>query len=82
MGTQETIIYWLVMRNQRYDTLLPILIFWAAFDRKMGVATTHAPMGIEPQNPPKKLAHFCFKFLIFDNKVEIFKIRYIFTSGA
>ena len=55
MGTQETIIYRLVKRNQLFDTILPILILWVNFVRKMGVATTRAPMGLGPRfSKPKQ----------------------------
>ena len=43
MGVQQTIIYRLVMRNLSYDAYFSVLIFWATFGRKMGVATTCTP---------------------------------------
>ena len=51
MGTQETIIYRLVVRNLSYDAYFSVLIFWG----KMGVATTrpHAPLifwGLQTQS--------------------------------
>ena len=39
MGTQETIIYLLFVRNPSYDDYFSVLIFWAAFDVNKGVAT-------------------------------------------
>ena len=56
MGTQETIIYRLLVLNQRYSTKVPISIFGALFGGKMGVAAMPAPKGLGPQNPTKKLA--------------------------
>ena len=56
-GTQETIIYRFVMINQRYGNILQILIFWATFGGEIGVATTHANMGLGPQNAAKIWAH-------------------------
>ena len=57
MGTQGTIIYRLLLRNQCFGLYLPISIFWVLFGGKMGVAATLAPLGLGPQNPTKKLAH-------------------------
>ena len=57
MGTQETIIYRLVVRNQSYEAYFSVLIVWATFGGKMGVANTRAPYGLGPPNPTKKLAH-------------------------
>ena len=57
MGTQGTIIYRLLLRNQCFGLYLPISIFWVLFGGKMGVAATPAPLGLGPQNPTKKLAH-------------------------
>ena len=58
MGNQETIIYRLVVRNRCYDSYFSVLIFWATFGGKMGVATTRAPNGLWPPNPAKKLARW------------------------
>ena len=58
MGAQEAIIYRLVMINPSYDAYLSLLIFWATFGGKMGVATTRAPYSLGPPNPMKKLAHW------------------------
>ena len=44
MGYQETIIDRLVVRNTSYDAYFSVLIFWATFGGKMGVATTRALM--------------------------------------
>ena len=57
-GFQETIIYWLVLRNPGYVAYFSFLIFWATFGRKMGVATTLTPSGLKPSNRTKKLAHW------------------------
>ena len=57
LGTQETIIYRLVVRNLSYDAYFSFLIFWATFGGKMGVGTTCAPFSLGPPNPTKKLAH-------------------------
>ena len=54
MGTQETIIYRLVVRNSSYDAYFSVLIFRATFGGKMGVATTRALYGLGPPNPTKK----------------------------
>ena len=43
VGAQETIIYRLVMRNHDYVVYFSILIFYATFGGKMGVATMQAP---------------------------------------
>ena len=43
MGTQETIIYRLVIRNPKYDAYFSFLIFYATFGGKIGVVTTCAP---------------------------------------
>ena len=51
MQTQENIIY------PSYDAYFSVLIFWATFGGKIGVATTHAPYGLGPSNLTKKLAH-------------------------
>ena len=52
MGFQ-TIIYRLVMRNLRLRSLFFSFDFRATFGRKMGVATTRAPNGLEPPNQTK-----------------------------
>ena len=51
--TQETIIYRLVVSNPSYDAYFSVLIFWATskFNGKIGVATKHAPYGLEPPRP-------------------------------
>ena len=49
MGTQETIIYRLVVRNPSNG---------ATLGGKMGVATTGAPNGLGSRNPAKKLAQW------------------------
>ena len=41
MGTQETILYRLVARNQSYDAYFSVLIFLATFGGKMGVANRY-----------------------------------------
>ena len=56
MGTQETIIYRLVMRSSSYDAYFSFLIFWATFGGKMGVAIMRAPNGLGPPNLTKKFA--------------------------
>ena len=48
MGTQETTIYRLVMRNQSYDVYFSIL----------GAVNTRAPNGLGPPDPTKKLANW------------------------
>ena len=53
MGTQETIIYRLVVRNPGYDGYFSVLIFLATFGGKMGVATTRALMVWGLQIRPK-----------------------------
>ena len=53
----ETIIYQLVMINLSNDAYFSVLIFWATFDRKMGVATTPPPNGLGAPNRIKKLAN-------------------------
>ena len=58
MGTQETIIYRLVVQNPSYDAYFLVLIFLATFGGKMGVATTRALNGLGPPNPTKKLGHW------------------------
>ena len=58
MGVQDTIIYRLVMRNLSYNAYFSVLIFWATFGGKMGVATTRAPNGLGPPHPTKKLDHW------------------------
>ena len=39
MGTQETIIYRLVVINPSYDAYFSFLIFWVTFCDKLGVAS-------------------------------------------
>ena len=56
MVAQKTIIYRLVMRNLSYEAYFSVLIFWATFGGKMGVATTRAPNGLGPLKTTKKLA--------------------------
>ena len=53
MGTQETIIYRLVLRNYDFDAFLKKSIFGG----KMDVAATLAPMGLGPQDPIRKVTH-------------------------
>ena len=48
MGTQETIIYRLPVRNLSYDAYFWFLIFWATFGGKMGVATTRTVYVLGP----------------------------------
>ena len=55
MGTQETIIYRLVMINSSYDAHFRFRFFGLLFAGKMGVATMRAPNSLEPPNPTKKL---------------------------
>ena len=57
IGGQETIIYRLVMRILCYDAYFSVLIFWATFGGKVGVATTRALNGLRPPNQTKTLAH-------------------------
>ena len=57
MGTQETIIYRLVMSNIGFGPYLPFSIFRALSGPKKGRGPTRAPMGLGPQNPSKKLTH-------------------------
>ena len=81
MGTQETIIYRLLVRNLSYDAYFSVLIFLATFGGKMGVATTRAHNGLGPPNPTKKLARWVdlldqplsrnHVFKIFMDKCEI-----------
>ena len=54
MGTQETIIYRLVMRNPSYDANFSFS--WVTFGGKMGVAATRPPSCLGPSNLTKKLA--------------------------
>ena len=54
LGTQETIIYRLVMRNLNYD-LFFVLDFWATNGGKIGVAITRAPNGLGRPNSTKKI---------------------------
>ena len=56
MGTRETIIYRLMIRNPSYDAYCSFLIFRPTFGGKMGMATTRAPIDLGPLNPTKKLA--------------------------
>ena len=56
MGTQEAIIYRLVMRNLSYDAYISFLIFLATFGEKVGVATTRPLIVWGLQT--KKLAHW------------------------
>ena len=53
MGTQETIIYRLAMRNHDLDVFLKYI-----FGGKRGVAATLVPKGLGPHVPAKKLAHW------------------------
>ena len=55
MGTQETNIYRLLVRNQCFGDQFQISIFWALIGGKMGVAATPAPKGLGPKNLTKKL---------------------------
>ena len=66
MGTQGTIIYRLLLRNQCFGLYLPISIFWVLF------GATPAPLGLGPQNPTKKLAHVgvLLGHLLSQNKVS------------
>ena len=54
MGSQETIIYRLVVRNSSYDAYFSFLIVCVTFGEKMGVATTRAPNGLGSPNWPKR----------------------------
>ena len=58
MGTQETIIYRLVMRNHSFGPYLPFSIFWALRGPKKGRGPTRTGMGLGPQNLTIKLAHW------------------------
>ena len=58
MGTQETIIYRLVMRNHSFGPYLPFSIFLALRGPKKGRGPTRTGMGLGPQNLTKKLAHW------------------------
>ena len=51
VGAQENIIDRMVMKNPGHGDYFPILIFWATFGMKMGMATTHTPNGLGPPNP-------------------------------
>ena len=57
MGTQETIIYRLVLRNPSFGPYLLFSIFWALMGPKKGRGPTDTPRGLGPQNPTKKLTH-------------------------
>ena len=56
MGTQETIIFRVVLRNPSYDAYFSVLGFLATFGGKMGVATMRTPNSLGPPNPNKKFA--------------------------
>ena len=58
MGTQETIIYRLVMRNHSFGPYLPFSIFLALRGPKKGRGPTRTGMGLGPQNLTIKLAHW------------------------
>ena len=54
VGTQETIIYRLVIRNHRYDpydAYFSILMFLAGFHGKMGFSTIWVTKGLRSQKP-------------------------------
>ena len=51
MGTQVTIIYRLLFRNQCFGPYLPISILRVHFGGKMGVVAYPAPLGLAPQFP-------------------------------
>ena len=57
MGTQEIIIYRLVVINLNYYYYFLVLTFWTIIGGKMGVATTRTSYGSGPPAPTKKLAH-------------------------
>ena len=56
IGAQETIIYWLVMRNQVMVLIFNFCFFWR--ENKMGVAIRRAPYGLGPPNPTKLWAYW------------------------
>ena len=58
MGTQETIIYRLVMRNPSFGPYLQFWIFWALDWPKNGRGPKHAHMGLGSQNPTNNLTHW------------------------
>ena len=67
---QMAFIYRLVMRNPSFQACFRILIFWAFFGVKMGVAAMLAFKGLGPQNPTKNLTHLVTCYL--ENKFSKF----------
>ena len=59
--------YYLLISDEKSKyylrSLFLIFDFLATFGGKTGVATTHAPNGLGPSDPTKKLAHFVDIFL-------------------
>ena len=79
MVIQETIIYRLVMKNHGFEPYLPYSIFWTVLGPKEGVAPQIPiiDMGLEPQNPTKKLTNLidllftCYLEVVFPNFLNL-----------
>ena len=86
MGTQETVIYRMVVRNPRYGANFSFLIFRANFGRKMGVASMRTPNGPRSRNPAKNnLTHwvdFLGQTLSRNHVFEIFKVNLLLSNHA
>ena len=54
-GPIRRLHYKLVLRNSSYSAYFSFVNLWAAFDLKMGVATTHASNGLGlPKSKPNQ----------------------------
>ena len=88
MGTQETIIDRLVMRNPRYDAYFWFLIFLGHFGQENACGHHAPPNGLGPPNPTKKLANWLdlsgkkCKVMSINQKPSLFPLLLLLTYLA